>query len=190
MKIRKQITDALDIIKTHMILLTIVFGYLLFMLYIVAPVANKMIPKHSEVAQKVVYETVYIEKEQVDHDPYYHRVSESMSESEYKLLAALTKEEAGNQSYAGQRAVVEVVCNRVLDPRFPDTVTDVIYEEGQFSTSKMLKKSEPTQEQYDAVDAVLREVEPILPADVVYFANRDTGRPVYEKIGAHYFFYG
>ena len=36
--------------------------------------------------------------------------------------------EARNQSFAGQIAVGLVTINRVVDPRFPDTICDVVYE--------------------------------------------------------------
>ena len=36
--------------------------------------------------------------------------------------------EARNQSFAGQIAVGLVTINRMVDPRFPDTICDVVYE--------------------------------------------------------------
>ena len=56
----------------------------------------------------------------------------SATEDEVYLLACLVYCEAGNQSLDGQRAVANVVVNRVNDSRFPSTITDVIYQPGQF----------------------------------------------------------
>ena len=55
------------------------------------------------------------------------------SASEQELLAALIFCEAGNQPYDGQVAVGAVVMNRVRSGSFPDTITDVIYQSGQFT---------------------------------------------------------
>ncbi|MCU6747453.1 cell wall hydrolase [Faecalicatena acetigenes] len=55
----------------------------------------------------------------------------NVSENEVTLLAALLQCEA-YQDYDSLLAVATVVMNRVADPRFPNTVTDVIYAGGQF----------------------------------------------------------
>lgn len=53
-----------------------------------------------------------------------------------ELLAQLCMAEAGNQGLDGMRYVADVVLNRVDDPRFPDTVEEVIYQTGQFAVMK------------------------------------------------------
>ena len=53
--------------------------------------------------------------------------------SEVELLAALIYCEAGGESYAGQVAVGSVVVNRVNSTYFPNSITDVIYQSGQFT---------------------------------------------------------
>lgn len=140
---------------------------------------------------QIVYETVteYIE---VDTGliPYYQEIADNMTVEEYHLLAAVTYLESANQSPVGQRAVVEVVFNRVLDERFPSTVKGVLSQEGQFSTWKNRSSAEPTQEQYDAIDATLLTTEPILQPEVVYFASVDMNRTRYERIGGHNFYIG
>lgn len=55
---------------------------------------------------------------------------------EVKLLAALIQCEAGGECYEGQVAVGAVVMNRVADPRFPETISEVIYQSGQFTPVK------------------------------------------------------
>jgi N-acetylmuramoyl-L-alanine amidase len=115
-----------------------------------------------------------------------------MTVEEYHLLAAIVYLEAGNQSATGQRAVVEVVFNRVLDPRFPSTVKGVLSQSDpvQFSTWKNRANAQPTQEQYDAIDATLLTTEPILLPEVLYFASVDMNRTRYERIGNHNFYIG
>ena len=49
------------------------------------------------------------------------------------LLAGIIQAEAGNQPYEGKIAVGSVVMNRVDDPRFPNTISGVIYSPHQFT---------------------------------------------------------
>ena len=62
----------------------------------------------------------------------------SVSEDDINLLAALVFCEARGESEDGQKAVVEIVLNRVLDSDFKNSVYDVIYEKRQFSTAKSM----------------------------------------------------
>ena len=51
------------------------------------------------------------------------------------LLSKIVTGEARGESYEGQVAVAAVVINRVKDPRFPNTIKDVVFERngGEFS---------------------------------------------------------
>ena len=51
---------------------------------------------------------------------------------EFDLLARLISAEARGESYTAQVAVGAVVINRVLSPKFPNTIKGVIYQKGQF----------------------------------------------------------
>lgn len=53
--------------------------------------------------------------------------------SDLAMLAALVECEAGGESYEGQLAVASVVVNRVKSGSFPNTISGVIYQGGQFS---------------------------------------------------------
>lgn len=59
--------------------------------------------------------------------------SAAASSSDEYLLACLVYCEAGNQSYEGQLAVANVVLNRVKSSGFGNSISEVIYEAGQFS---------------------------------------------------------
>ena len=54
-------------------------------------------------------------------------------EGEAYLLAAIIQCEAGGEPYEGKIAVGNVVMNRVKSTRFPNTITGVIYQPGQFT---------------------------------------------------------
>ena len=48
------------------------------------------------------------------------------------MLAAIIECEAGNQSYEGKCAVGSVIINRVRNPRFANTIQEVIFAPGHF----------------------------------------------------------
>ena len=49
------------------------------------------------------------------------------------LLALMIHGEAGNQHLKGQIAVANVAMNRLADPRWPDSLEDVLLQPNQFS---------------------------------------------------------
>lgn len=55
------------------------------------------------------------------------------AEGEAYLLAAIIQCEAWGEPYEGKLAVGSVVMNRVAHPKFPNTITEVIYSPKQFS---------------------------------------------------------
>lgn len=55
------------------------------------------------------------------------------AESDSYLLGAIIECEAGGESYEGKLAVGSVIINRVKSSYFPNTVSGVIYQSGQFS---------------------------------------------------------
>ena len=59
--------------------------------------------------------------------------SSSVSSSDLTLLSAIIFCEAGGESYAGQVAVGAVVMNRVKSGSFPNSISSVVYQSGQFS---------------------------------------------------------
>jgi N-acetylmuramoyl-L-alanine amidase len=59
--------------------------------------------------------------------------SENYSAAELDLLARLVRAEAQGEPYQGKVAVAEVVINRTHSPLFPDSITAVINQKGQFS---------------------------------------------------------
>lgn len=60
----------------------------------------------------------------------------SASADDVTLLAAIIQCEAGGCSYQGQLAVGAVVMNRVKSSSFPNTISGVIYQSGQFSPAR------------------------------------------------------
>lgn len=121
-------------------------------------------------------------------------INVTMTDEERDELARIVYLEAGNQSAKGQQAVVEVVLNRVVSEDFPNTVHDVIHDDGgigvvQFSTAAYIDTAEPTKAQQDAIDAALYG-DSILPIDVVFFSRNGENDRVWGSIGDHVFCYG
>lgn len=56
-----------------------------------------------------------------------------LSDEEIELIALVTMGEAEGEPELGQRLVIDTILNRVDDPHFPDTVTEVVYQANQFS---------------------------------------------------------
>lgn len=112
----------------------------------------------------------------------------TISDEEMELLAKIVYLEARGESFEGQQAVVEVVFNRVLDPRFPNTVKEVLMDRKygvQFVTSLYLDKAFPTEIQYEAIRAAM-ESDGIVE-DAIYFSTSPLTENVVRQIGAHYF---
>lgn len=57
----------------------------------------------------------------------------SVSQSDLDLMAAIIECEAGGEPYEGKIGVGAVIMNRIRSSQFPDTLSEVIYQSGQFS---------------------------------------------------------
>ena len=112
---------------------------------------------------------------------------DTLTDDEKYLIYQITFLEAGNQSMEGQRAVVEVILNRVLSDEYPDTVEGVLSQSGQFTTWPYCNSKSHNEEQEEALQLVYEE-EPVLTLDYLMFSRGkfSWGRN-YIKIGDHWF---
>lgn len=113
---------------------------------------------------------------------------EEITAEERELLARVVYAESNTEPIEGQIAVAQVVLNRVRSESFPDTVSEVIYQERQFSTASILGRVTPTENNYEAVDLAFELA--VVPYDVLYFSRGDENDRVWGQIGAHVFCYG
>ena len=113
---------------------------------------------------------------------------EEITAEERELLARVVYAESNTETLEGQIAVAQVVLNRVRSESFPDTVSEVIYQERQFSTAPILGSVVPNETNYEAVDAAF-ETE-VVPYEVLYFSRGAENDRVWGQIGAHVFCYG
>jgi hypothetical protein len=108
-----------------------------------------------------------------------------LSESDVEMLENVTYLEAGNQDLVGKRLVVSVILNRVDSEEFPDTVSEVLSQENQFTTYRHLNNASPTWQDKLAVQL---EQERRLNTEVYFFRTNHygCGDPLFQY-GDHYF---
>lgn len=109
------------------------------------------------------------------------------SYSDLDLLAAIIWCEAGNQSYDGMVAVGQVVMNRVASPSYPNTISEVLNQPGQFTpassgTLQSALASGVNSTCYQAAQDAMNGAAPV-PGYPMYF-NTHSGS---YQLGAHYF---
>ncbi|MCR5120559.1 MAG: cell wall hydrolase [Lachnospiraceae bacterium] len=115
----------------------------------------------------------------------------TFEEGDRMLLANLIYCEAGGEPYEGQLAVGAVVINRVLSSVYPDTVTGVIYQRGQFSPvsdghlALALASDKATDSCYQAADAAMSGRTNV--GNCVYFRTPIPGLEGI-RIGGHIFY--
>lgn len=109
------------------------------------------------------------------------------AEQDKRLLAALIFCEAGNQPYEGQVAVGAVVMNRVNSGVYPNSISEVIYQSGQFTPAmtgwldSVLASGSYTDSAMQAAEDALAGSNPV--GGCLYFSTGGYGM----QIGDHYF---
>ena len=112
---------------------------------------------------------------------------------ETKCLALNIYYEARGESYLGKLAVAKVTINRTKDPKFPDTICDVVYQPGQFSwTAQGPRKTDA--ESIRIAQRAMRGRHELSRFDALYFHNKSV-RPYWmhkfkkiKTIGTHAFY--
>lgn len=105
--------------------------------------------------------------------------------------------EAGAEPYEGKIAVVNVIMNRVAHKSFPNTVTGVIFQKGQFipAINGTIWKMKPTASVKKAVQEALNGKRAV-DKDVLYFLNPELAtdhsiprtKKFVKRIGNHAFY--
>lgn len=77
----------------------------------------------------------------------------SLTEEEQILLQQIALAEARDQGIGGMAFVMQTILNRVESEEFPDTISEVVFEEGQFATvnDDLYKKYEITENSQKAL---------------------------------------
>lgn len=114
----------------------------------------------------------------------------TLTDEEINLIALVTMAEAEGESEYGKRLVIDTILNRADHDYWywPDTVTDVIYQEGQFE-AMWNGRVDDCYVREDIVQLVKEELENRTNSEVLYFRTKrysDYGTPSFKE-GNHYF---
>lgn len=140
-----------------------------------------------EARRKAEEEAKRIAEEKAAEEAARQEVLAKVYEADKELLAALIFCEAGNQPYEGQVAVGAVVINRVNSSVYPDSISEVIYQSGQFSPAmsgwldSVRASSGYTDSAMQAAEDALAGCNPV--GDCLYFSTGGYGM----QIGDHFF---
>lgn len=120
----------------------------------------------------------------------YQMIIDNLTPEDEAVLKKIVWAEANNQSITGQRAVYEVIFNRMLssnDWGQAGGVIGVLSKKGQFATWKSRNKVKSNADQDEALRLVYSEA-PVLPSTkYVYFDRRGRNGRDKIKIEDHYF---
>lgn len=111
-----------------------------------------------------------------------------LTADEIELVSRIVQLECGHDIRESKYATIETIFNRIFDPRYPNTVEEVLSQQGQFSTwkNRNIDKATPTDDTYECVAMVLNGQTNVLEYDRLKFNNRPIGQnPI--KIGAQYY---
>lgn len=110
------------------------------------------------------------------------------SEEDIELLALVMLAEAEGEDEYGRRLVVSTILNRVDSEKYPNTIREVVYQKGQFS-SMFNGRADRVVVTDEAREQVRKELESRTNYDVLYFRMyryHSWGTPLFVH-GCHYF---
>ena len=113
------------------------------------------------------------------------------TKEDLQILSAIIYAEAGNEPTKGQLAVAQVVVNRMLSKKYPNTIKAVVKQKGQFSVVKNGKIPTKTSEKSTANAVAVLKGQRVFSNNVFYFSGKaQRGKKVWGRIGNHVFCYG
>ena len=156
----------------------LVFIVLIFVMMPVSAYASPELAKHESNKGN----------QNVELKPYYNYTEEDL----YLLAHIINAEAGGGTSYISDQCVFgvgSVVLNRVRDPRFPNTIKEVLWQRGQYYNGwHGAITKEPVDRSWQIAQELLDEG-PIFPPEVVWQANFTQGRGIYLATDKMYFCY-
>ena len=112
----------------------------------------------------------------------------TLTEEDIYELACFVYAEARDASPEVKQAVAEVVLNRVISPKYPNTVHGVIYQTEFYRAVNTMKHvDEPGLDQYIAVDTAMFGPY-ILPEDICFYSAWEKGEEEWGKLGSFIFY--
>ncbi|MCD8158565.1 MAG: cell wall hydrolase [Clostridiales bacterium] len=111
-----------------------------------------------------------------------------LTDEEIRLAALVTAAEAEGECEEGKRLVIDVILNRMDSEHFPDSVSEVIFQQNQFPFMTNGRAAKCTAENY-ICNLVKEELKCRTNYDVIFFQAGGYsyyGYPLM-KVGNHYF---
>ena len=122
-----------------------------------------------------------------------YRVKQQVNEAEVVLLARVIHAEATENPalrILDRQYVGAVVMNRVRHPKFPNTLSEVVYATGQYACVGSYKFNQyPPQECLDIARQLLQGESFGVPSNVVFQAQFHQGKGLWKRVGVHYYCY-
>lgn len=132
----------------------------------------------SNIVLEDVFQQAILIQKQLNKSPYTETI-DSLTQEEKELICKITYREAGNQPIEGQRAVMEVILNRLQSDVWPDDIKTILSTPGQFTTWKARNKitDEKLLEMESVLLLVYTDTHTILPNNnYVYFNCKNPGK--------------
>lgn len=120
--------------------------------------------------------------------PYQNKWNIYLTPIEIEVLARVVQLEAGGEMKESKYATTETILNRIISTKYPNTLTEVVSQKGQFSVWRNVTttKANPTYDTYLAVYMVLIGQTNVLEIDSYQFNTQPIGKnPI--KIGNQYY---
>lgn len=119
------------------------------------------------------------------------QIEEQERLGEMELLSQIVQAEAGNQDLTGKRLVADVILNRVDSPLYPNSIEEVIFQEGQFQpVSNGTFWNAAWDISDESFQAAWMEMNgPRLDNQILYFATWQANGVGHWKHGGHWFSY-
>ena len=117
-----------------------------------------------------------------------NRWNVQLTAEEIEILSRIVQLECGHDIQQSKVATIETILNRIVSPQYPNTLTEVLSQKGQFSTweNRNIAKATPTADTYSCVIMVLNGQTNVLEIDSLKFNNKPIGKnPI--KIGKQYY---
>lgn len=111
-----------------------------------------------------------------------------LTTEEIEILSRIVQLECGQDIQQSKCATVETILNRIIHPKYPNTLIEVLSQKGQFSTwkNRNIAEATPTADTYACVYMVLNGQTNVLAIDNLKFNNKPIGKnPI--KIGKQYY---
>ena len=112
----------------------------------------------------------------------------TLTEEDIYTLACFVYAEAKDEAPEVKQAVAEVVLNRVMSDKYPNTVRKAITQTEFYRAAPAMKTvGEPGLDQYIAVDAAMYGPY-ILPEDICFYSAWEKGKEEWGKLGSFTFY--